>query len=158
MWWMMRVRIERLMSCAIMQLGTRASSCSGTTGMKGSEARSLPATSRPGEHWLTDRNTVAYYASGGTLLYTEAGRQFLTAPDPETAWHLLRQRRVRLIALANRDPRWWPGMPIHAALLVPGRAEVIRLPRWDVYILALPTDATEAIEQPDQRVRVDGPD
>jgi hypothetical protein len=97
---------------------------------------------KPGEHWMTDRRTVAYYAhSPGLFLYTPAGRPWLLERDADAAWRRLCAERVRVVALANLDANWWPATALHAALTAPGHSRVIESPMWRIYVVNLPDGA-----------------
>ena len=109
-------------------------------------ATEVARTLQPGETWMTDRNTAAYYVMRpGIFLYTPAGRDWLLAATPAEAWAQLCRHRVRLVALANLDQAWWPSHPLHAALNQPGHAEIITLLRWRIYRLNLPDPGASPI-------------
>jgi len=99
-------------------------------------ARLTEETLTEGENWITDRNTVAYYCDRTPIfLYTPAGRVWIEAPSPEAAWEMIRRTKVRIVALNNLSPDWWPTTPFYQTLIDPAHAHRIRLPRWDVFIV-----------------------
>jgi hypothetical protein len=88
--------------------------------------------------WLTDRTTVAYYASRPPIfLYTPAGSRWLLLQTEAEAAQALRAARVRLVAFSDQNPDWWTRTPLYAALSRPGFAERIHLPRWELFVLPL---------------------
>jgi hypothetical protein len=109
-------------------------------------ATEVARTLQPGETWMTDRNTAAYYVMRpGIFLYTPAGRAWLKAETSAEAWVLLCRYRVRLVALSNLDPAWWPAHPLYAALNEPGHAEITTLHRWRIYLLKLPDPGSSPV-------------
>jgi len=51
---------------------------------------------------------------------------------------MLCENRIRLVALSNIDPVWWPGTSLYDALSQSGHIRMIQLPRWRIYLVHLP--------------------
>lgn len=98
-----------------------------------------------GQNWLTDRPTVAYYANRPPqFLYTPAGSRWILLPTKDAALRALLDEHVRVVALYNADPDWWPRTPLYQALCLPGVAHRLRLPRWEVFLVKIATPAESA--------------
>jgi hypothetical protein len=78
---------------------------------------------RPGERWVTDLASTRYYVDRLPIhLYTTSGRALFAAKSESEVWALLEQWNVRLVALYNKDPNWWPRTALYRALSDPNRA------------------------------------
>ena len=100
----------------------------------------------PGETWMTDRNTVAYYSRPPPIfLYTPAGHRWIRARTADEAWTLICAQRVRLVAFNNPAKNWWPRTALYAALAKEGHADRRQLPSWEIFYVHLPPATSPAL-------------
>lgn len=91
---------------------------------------------RPGESWVTDLASTRYYVDRRPIhLYTTAGRALIAAKSEVEVWAILEQWNVRLVALYNKDPNWWPRTALHRALADPGRVTAQTGPNGTIYLI-----------------------
>ena len=90
----------------------------------------------PGENWVSDRYDLAYYSAKHPVhIYSLLGSQLYSADSPEQVYGLLEKWNIRLIALSNDDPNWWPVTTFYKVIYKSKTVSQHKLGYWTIFII-----------------------